>query len=140
MIKPASAGCDLRCRYCFYWDETAQRETASFGKMRLETLRDCLENVRKSAQPGDTVTLAFQGGEPTLAGLDFFRSVTGLAGQWPQKIRLQYTLQTNGQHLEEEWYAFLKKHNFLVGISYDLLPEYHDAARVDIAAKARPAG
>lgn len=85
MIKPASAGCDLRCRYCFYWDEAAQRETASFGKMRPETLRGCLENVRKSAQPGDTVTLAFQGGEPTLAGLDFFRSVTGLAGQWPQK-------------------------------------------------------
>lgn len=85
MIKPASAGCDLRCRYCFYWDEAAQRETASFGKMRPETLRDCLESVRKSAQPGDTVTLAFQGGEPTLAGLDFFRSVTGLAGQWPQK-------------------------------------------------------
>lgn len=140
MIKPASAGCDLRCRYCFYWDEAAQRETASFGKMRPEALRDCLENVRKSTQPGDTVTLAFQGGEPTLAGLDFFRSVTGLAGQWPQKIRLQYTLQTNGQHLDEEWYAFLKKHNFLVGISYDLLPEYHDAARVDIAAKARPAG
>ncbi len=135
MIKPASAGCDLRCRYCFYWDEAAQRETASFGKMRPETLRDCLENVRKSAQPGDTVTLAFQGGEPTLAGLDFFRSVTGLAGQWPKNIRLQYTLQTNGLHLDEEWCAFLKKHNFLVGISYDLLPEYHDAARVDIAGK-----
>ena len=61
--------------------------------------------------------------------------MTGLAGQWPQKIRLQYTLQTNGQHLDEEWCAFLKKHNFLVGISYDLLPEYHDAARVDIAGK-----
>lgn len=68
MMKPASAGCDLRCRYCFYWDEAAQRETASFGKMRPETLRDCLENVRKSAQPGDTVTLAFQGGEPTWRG------------------------------------------------------------------------
>ena len=135
MMKPASAGCDLRCRYCFYWDEAAQRETASFGKMRPETLRDCLENVRKSAQPGDTVTLAFQGGEPTLAGLDFFRSVTGLAGQWPKNIRLQYTLQTNGLHLDEEWCAFLKKHNFLVGISYDLLPEYHDAARVDPAGK-----
>ena len=135
MMKPASAGCDLRCRYCFYWDEAAQRETASFGKMRPETLRDCLGSVRKSAQPGDTVTLAFQGGEPTLAGLDFFRTVIDLTGQWPKNIRLQYTLQTNGLHLDEEWCAFLKKHNFLVGISYDLLPEYHDAARVDIAGK-----
>ena len=68
----------------FYWDEAAQRETASFGKMRPEALRDCLGSVRKSAQPGDTVTLAFQGGEPTLAGLDFFRTVIDLTGQWPK--------------------------------------------------------
>lgn len=114
MLKPASSLCDLRCRYCFYADVAARRSVRSFGMMQDSVLRRIMENIARSVVPGDHITLMFQGGEPMLAGLDFFR-----------------TLQTNAMHLDEAWCLFLKKHEFLVGISHDLLAAQHNAARVD---------
>ena len=82
--------------------------------MQDSVLRQIMENIARSVAPGDHITLMFQGGEPMLAGLDFFR-----------------TLQTNAMHLDEAWCLFLKKHEFLVGVSHDLLAAQHNAARVD---------
>ena len=73
MIKPASGLCNMRCRYCFYADETEKRTTPSFGMMTEDTLRQVLTHVLAAAT--GTCTLAFQGGEPTLAGLPFFQKV-----------------------------------------------------------------
>lgn len=88
-----------------------------------------MENIARSVAPGDHITLMFQGGEPMLAGLDFFRMLTEIADSWPSGISVSYALQTNAMHLDEAWCLFLKKHEFLVGVSHDLLAAQHNAAR-----------
>ena len=75
LIKPASGSCNMRCRYCFYADEAEIRAVASMGRMTPETMRVIVDKALDWAD-GDC-TFAFQGGEPTLAGLDFFRGLTG---------------------------------------------------------------
>ena len=135
MIKPASSLCNLRCKYCFYADVAALREVPSYGVMQPETLDAVLRSLRDGLAGGDRLLLSFQGGEPTLAGLGFFRRVTELAAQWTADIRVEYALQTNGILLDPQWCAFLKEHRFLVGISYDILHDLHDAARVDAGGR-----
>lgn len=130
MIKPASSLCNLRCKYCFYADVAQNRTTACFGLMKPETMGAILANVAAELQPGDKVHFVFQGGEPTLAGLDFYRTFVAIAGQW-QDVQVTYALQTNGILLDEAWCEFLKEHNFLVGVSLDLLRDCHDEVRVD---------
>ena len=110
MLKPASSLCDLRCRYCFYADVAARRSVRSFGMMQDSVLRRIMENIARSVAPGDHITLMFQGGEPMLAGLDFFRMLTEIADSWPSGISVSYALQTNAMHLDEAWCLFLKKH------------------------------
>ena len=79
----------------------------------------------------DSVTFAFQGGEPTLAGLDYYKYFTQTAGRWDRRIHVEYAIQTNGLLLDEAWCAFLAEEKFLVGLSLDLLREQHDVNRVD---------
>ena len=99
--------------------------------MTPDTREQLLQNVRKDLQPGDQVTFAFQGGEPTLVGLpwfrDFFRQVRETYGG----IRVSYALQTNGTLLDHDWCVFLRENRVLVGLSLDSLPKYHNACRVD---------
>ena len=73
LIKPASGSCNLRCRYCFYADEMNNRKEKTYGMMSEETLDILVEKTLN--QVTHTATFAFQGGEPTLAGLDFFRAL-----------------------------------------------------------------
>lgn len=134
MIKPASALCNLRCKYCFYADIADLREVRSFGIMKPETTEVILANIQKSLRAGDSITIAFQGGEPTIAGLDYFRHFTSIVDTWTG-IDVHYALQTNATLLNDEWCAFLKKYDFLLGVSWDVLPDCHDAARVDAAGE-----
>lgn len=131
MLKPASSLCNMRCRYCFYADETKLRQVRSYGIMSHETAEKILENIRACLQPGDQIGFAFQGGEPMLAGLDFYRDFVKMVSGWGRGIRVSYALQTNGLSLDDEWCRFLARHDFLVGISLDLLPACHDEARKD---------
>ena len=71
MMKPASGSCDLRCRYCFYADESRNRETENFGQMSEQTLEQVVKKTLQYATDG--CTFGFQGGEPTLRGLEFFQ-------------------------------------------------------------------
>lgn len=71
LIKPASSLCNLRCKYCFYADVSSLRKVKSFGRMKLETVDSLIENVFVDLNDGDQLTIAFQGGEPTLAGLRY---------------------------------------------------------------------
>ena len=134
MIKPASALCNLRCKYCFYADIADLREVRSFGIMKPETTEVILANIQKSLRAGDSITIAFQGGEPTIAGLDYFRHFTSIVDTWTG-IDVHYALQTNATLLNDEWCAFLRKYDFLLGVSWDVLPDCHDAARVDAAGE-----
>lgn len=134
MLKPASSACNLRCKYCFYADVSAARAVHSYGLMGRDTVRQVLSNIFADLVLGDHLTLAFQGGEPTLAGLDFFRHVTSTVSELTAPgITISYALQTNGTLLDDQWCDFLKRNDFLVGLSMDGPAAYHDANRIDAA-------
>ena len=131
LIKPASSLCNLRCSYCFYANVSSLREVRSFGKMKEEVTEKMIKNIYADLEDGDQLTLAFQGGEPTMAGLNYFRKVTQLVDQQQKQVQGHYAIQTNGTMINEKWCAFLKEHDFLVGLSIDGHPLYHDLHRVD---------
>ena len=130
LIKPASGLCNMHCRYCFYRDETEKRTVAGFGIMPEATLRAVLEKLLAYAQ--GSCTLAFQGGEPTLAGLDFFQKAVMFARELNvNRSELHFALQTNGLLLDDAWCAFLAEQKFLVGLSLDGPKALHDLNRKD---------
>ncbi len=131
LIKPASSACNLRCRYCFYADVSDSRAVKNYGNMTADTAHTLIDKAY-AASRGGTVSFAFQGGEPTLAGLDFFKDFTTYAaGTCPKGTTLAYSIQTNGTLLTDEWCTFLKEHGFLVGLSMDGHKKEHDFCRVD---------
>lgn len=135
MIKPASSRCNLRCRYCFYAEVSERRDCRSYGLMRRDTAGRIIENIFRDLERGDSVTLAFQGGEPTVAGLDFFRFFAEKVEAVRGEVRVSWALQTNGTLLDEDWCAFLKEKDFLVGLSLDAMQASHDENRVDAEEK-----
>jgi uncharacterized protein len=133
LLKPVSSLCNLRCKYCFYADIGVRREKESYGVMNEETVKAIIENVSKDLEPGDEVAFAFQGGEPTLAGLSWFIGFAdAVSAELARKsISCRYALQTNGIILDESWCAFLRERNFLVGLSLDGTKHFHDRNRFD---------
>ena len=130
LIKPASSLCNLRCGYCFYADVAENREIPCYGKMDAATLEATVKRAFEYAE--GYISFAFQGGEPTLAGLDFYRELIALQKKYNEKkIRVLNSIQTNGTLLDREWAVFLRDNRFLVGLSLDGTREAHDALRVD---------
>jgi uncharacterized protein len=130
LIKPASSSCNLKCRYCFYYDVAENRDKKNYGIMSCDTLELLIKRVFEYAE--NFVAFAFQGGEPTMAGLDFYRKVVELQRQYNvKKIRINNAIQTNGMIIDEEWAKFLGENNFLVGLSLDGAKDIHDMNRVD---------
>ena len=119
MIKPSSSACNLKCEYCFYCSLSEGRSDNSKGFMRLETA----ENIIKSAvefTKGTRIIFTFQGGEPMLSGLDFFRKFVELVNDYNSyNSHIIYCLQTNAMLINDEWCEFFKKNNFLIGVSLD---------------------
>lgn len=144
MIKPASGSCNMRCRYCFYADEQANRQVGSYGVMSTATMHNLIDKAIDRAD--QFCTFAFQGGEPTLAGLDYFREFVSYAdarakarktgtGPASASLRIHYALQTNGYALTEEWARFFAENHFLIGVSLDGTKDIHDRYRLDAAGK-----
>ena len=132
LVKPASSLCGLRCRYCFYEDVAQCRETKSMGIMERGTAENLLRAAAEAVQPGDVIQITFQGGEPTLAGLDFFRDFVALERKLiPEGVTVNHSIQTNGMAVTEEWAEFFKENQVLVGLSLDGTREFHDSLRVD---------
>lgn len=130
LIKPASGLCNMRCKYCFYADVTEHREIPSYGIMSSETTEILIR--RAFAYADGMITFAFQGGEPTLAGADYYRCFTETAEKYnTRKIPVSYSIQTNGYDVPDELCEILRKYHFLVGISLDGTSAVHDSARVD---------
>lgn len=119
----------MRCAYCFYQDVARHRERACGEMMTTAVAQAIVERACAAADAGATVTFAFQGGEPTLAGLPFFKDFVAYAESQLRDVRVRYALQTNGLLLDEEWAAFLAEKDFLVGVSVDGWRELHDAQR-----------
>ncbi len=119
MIKPASSLCNMKCDYCFYHDVSEHRLEQSFGIMKEETAFLLIDKALQYTK-GDSVFFAFQGGEPCLAKLQFFKSFTAYVRKRNTKrSKVYYSLQTNGTLLDENWARFLRQENFLVGLSFD---------------------
>ncbi len=130
LIKPASASCNMKCEYCFYSDVTSSRKIANYGIMELSTLETIIKKTFAYAE--HIASFGFQGGEPTIAGLDFFKEVVSLQKKYNVKrVKVQNAIQTNGLNINEEWAKFLHDNNFLVGLSLDGTKQIHDKYRLD---------
>lgn len=128
MIKPASGLCNMRCSYCFYADEMDRREQGSYGIMTEDTLEEVIRKALLFAER--ECSFVYQGGEPTLAGLGFFRkSMEFLEKHNVNHVRIYNSLQTNGYALDEEWCRFFAENDFLIGLSVDGVKVTHDAYR-----------
>lgn len=134
LMKPASSNCNLRCSYCFYEDECENRQTHSYGIMKKSVLEQVVKKALEEAE--ESCTFGFQGGEPLLAGLEFFESFIEYTNKYKKpKTKLSFSIQTNGTLLDDDWTKFLKTNKFLVGISLDGTGEIHDRNRVDAGGK-----
>ena len=130
MIKPAGSLCNLDCTYCFYLHKSDLLHQPKTPRMSEAVLENHIRQYI-AAQTGDNVVFSWQGGEPTLAGLDFFRRVVDLQARHKKPWqKIENDLQTNGTLLDDAWAAFLKQHNFLVGLSLDGPKKLHDRFRV----------
>ena len=130
LAKPTGAACNLDCAYCFFLDKEALYPGSRF-RMSDATLELYIRQLVESHR-ADTVNIAWQGGEPTLMGLDFYRRAMALAEKYRRPgMKYLHTLQTNGTLLDDEWAAFFKQHDFLIGISIDGPRDVHDVYRVD---------
>lgn len=132
LIKPASSACNLRCKYCFYEDIAENRAVKNMGILKEETVEFLLNEAFNLIEENGEVHFGFQGGEPTIAGLEFFKAFTKRVKELcPKNVRVSYALQTNGTLIDEEWADFFKENEFLVGISLDGFKDLHNLNRVD---------
>ncbi len=130
MAKPTGARCNLRCDYCFFLEKERLYPKSDF-RMSDDVMNAFIAQTAQ-AQKVPHVTLAWQGGEPTLMGLDFFRRARAAeAGRVPAGMDVERTLQTNGVLLDDEWAAFLAENKYLVGLSIDGPRELHNGYRHD---------
>ncbi len=131
LAKPTGPICNLDCDYCYFLAKESLYPGDRF-RMTDELLETYVRQLLESQRDEPEVTIAWQGGEPTLMGADFFRRAVGLAREHARPgQRVQHTMQTNGTLLTDEWCAMLAEHRFLVGISIDGPPDVHDRYRTD---------
>jgi uncharacterized protein len=135
MAKPAGPRCNLACQYCYY----LEKENLYGERHRFRMPDEVLERFVPqyiAASPGPEISFAWQGGEPTLMGLEFFQRVVELQEKHrPDGSRITNAFQTNGMLLDDEWCDFLKRQRFLVGLSIDGPRDFHDRHRVDRSGK-----
>jgi len=130
LAKPTGAICNLDCAYCFFLDKEVFYPDSKF-RMSDDVLEQYIRQLIESHQT-EQVTIAWQGGEPTLMGLDFYGRMMKLVEQYRRPgMTFEHTMQTNGTLLDDDWCAFYKEHNFLIGISIDGPSQLHDIYRVD---------
>jgi len=130
MVKPTGAACNLDCAYCFFLEKAALYPHSNF-RMSDDLLEIYIRQRIESHVAGE-VAFVWQGGEPTLMGLDFYRRAVALAEKYRRPgMKFAHAIQTNGVLLDDAWCAFFKENNFLVGISLDGPRELHDIYRRD---------
>ena len=136
LIKPASSLCNLRCGYCFYHDLADNRDIKSHGIMQKYITDALIKNSVNYAER--SISFAFQGGEPTLAGTDYYYyfidRVNKILSESEKKLKINYSIQTNGiiiKNANEEFLKLFKENNFLVGLSLDGIKDINDFYRID---------
>ena len=130
LAKPTGAVCNLDCKYCFFLSKEMLYPGSRF-RMAGELLETYIHQLLEAQQTPE-VNVAWQGGEPTLMGLDFFKRSIELVKKYQKPgQQIEYTIQTNGTKIDPEWADFFKQHRFLVGLSVDGPKELHDTYRVN---------
>ncbi|NNN18610.1 MAG: anaerobic sulfatase maturase [Acidimicrobiaceae bacterium] len=131
MAKPIGPICNLRCDYCYYLQKKSLFPSTEHFRMRPEVLEAYVSSFIAES-PGPMVHFVWHGGEPTLAGTDFFKKVLELQARYtPEGWQCLNNLQTNGTRLDPGWCSFLAENNFTVGLSIDGPEHLHDAYRID---------
>jgi len=130
MTKPIGPICNLDCKYCFYLEKEKLFPKNENFKMSDEVLESYIRQYIE-AQDVPEISFAWQGGEPTLLGVDYFRKIVALQAKHAGGKTIHNAIQTNGTMLDDEWCEFLVANHFLVGLSVDGPAELHDAYRVD---------
>ena len=130
IAKPSGPICNLDCKYCFYTEKEALFKGNRYLHMSEEALEEFIRQYISSQKVID-IPFVWQGGEPTLMGLDFYKRVVELQAKYSKGKRITNSLQTNGTLLNEEWCEFLAKNHFLVGLSIDGPENIHNHYRVD---------
>jgi len=134
MTKPGGAICNLDCEYCYFLSKEMLYPGSRF-KMAYALLEEYTKQYI-GAQQVPEVTFAWQGGEPTLLGLDFYKHAVALQETHKRPgMKVLNTLQTNGTKLDSDWCAFFREHDFLIGLSIDGPKALHDFYRVDKGGK-----
>src|SRR5215831_2519085 len=134
LTKPIGPICNLDCKYCFYLEKQKLYPDEHQWRMSDEVLEEYTRQYIRN-QPGNEVYFAWQGGEPTLLGVEFFRKAVALQKKFAGGKIISNALQTNGTLLDTEWCEFLAKEKFLIGLSIDGPRELHDQYRVDKGQK-----
>ncbi len=131
LAKPTGAICNLDCKYCFFLSKEELYPGSPF-RMEDGLLETYIRQLIESHSQAPEINIAWQGGEPTLMGLDFFKESVAIAEKYVKPGQsLLHTMQTNGTKLDDEWAKFFKQHNFLIGLSVDGPREIHDLYRVN---------
>jgi uncharacterized protein len=130
LTKPVGPICNLDCKYCFYLEKEKLYPGEKSWRMSDALLEKYIFEYIHS-QPLNEINFAWQGGEPTLLGVDFFRKAIALQKKFADGKIISNAIQTNGTLLDDEWCKFLKQNNFLVGLSIDGPRELHGRFRVD---------
>ena len=129
MVKPVGSLCNMRCKYCYYLDKAAL-----YNNHQPQMSDELLENyIRANIEGNNSPVIAFawHGGEPLLAGKEFFRKAVALQQKYAEGRTVENSIQTNGLLVDDEWCAIFRDNNFLVGVSIDGPESIHDAHRVD---------
>ncbi|KAB7668320.1 anaerobic sulfatase maturase [Plesiomonas shigelloides] len=144
MAKPTSYRCNLKCEYCFYLEkENSLVDNIKTEKQAQQKQPDIMsDNMLKQyirdyihSQPGEQIDFSWQGGEPTLAGIEFYKKAVQYQKQYGQGKTITNSFQTNAVAINKQWAEFFAEHNFLIGISIDGLPEVHDQYRISVNGK-----
>ncbi|MBN1686922.1 MAG: radical SAM protein, partial [Spirochaetales bacterium] len=134
LVKPTSADCNLRCSYCFYLGHSALYPESRRHRMSGEVLERMIESYMQTEQ--DTYTFGWQGGEPTLMGVEFFKRAVELQKRYARPgAVVSNGLQTNATLIDDDLAAHLSEYNYLVGVSIDGPAELHDVYRKNTAGE-----
>ncbi len=135
MAKPSGSVCNIDCDYCFYLEkEKLYPDRQKNWRMNDETLAIYIQNYI-NAQNGDHVQFSWQGGEPTLLGIEFYKKAVQLCNQYGAGKTITHAFQTNGILINDDWCHFFKENSFLIGVSIDGPQEFHDAYRTSTSGK-----
>ncbi len=127
LIKPAGPDCNMGCTYCFYLEKDSLFNETPVHRMSDDILEELIQQAMK--QSADQISFIWQGGEPTLMGLDFYRKAVELQQRFGHSQMVGNGLQTNGLLIDNKWIDFLKEYNWLVGLSLDGPKHVHDNYR-----------